>query len=220
MVWAFACDDGPQPPVACASIPAQTTYVGQKTLVEPWFEDPEMGLLTLAAVSSNPGVATAEVLGDKVQFVAVAPGTAAITVTATDPDGLSGELTFEALVPNQPPQRREDHHGDVVEIPAFFLEVGGPEAERVLSEYFADPDGQELGYGATSSDTRREELELPGGEHPLDGDDVPSRQPRGRHTPLRGVGNQQDGSRSAVQRDCKSSWKMCRQSGSGPVLRR
>ena len=153
MAWVFACDDGPLPPVACAGIPPQTTNVGQRTLVEPCFDDPEMGKLTLAAASSNPGVATSEVLGDKVRIVAVAPGKAAITVTATDPDGMAGELSFEVLVPNRPPRRRKDHHGDVLEIPAFFLEVGGPEAERMLSEYFVDPDGQQLTYGATSSDT-------------------------------------------------------------------
>ena len=154
MVWAFACDDGPKPPVACASIPLQTTYVGLKTLVYPCFEDPEMGELTLAAMSSNPGVATSEVLGDKVQIVGVTPGTAAITVTATDPDGLTGELNFEALVPNRPPRLREDDHGIEVEIPAFRLEVGGPAVELVLSEYFVDPDGQQLTYAATSSNTR------------------------------------------------------------------
>lgn len=140
----FACDDpGPQ---ACGGIPPQTTYVGQRTLVEPCFEHPEMVELTLAAVSSNPGVAASEALGDKVQIVAVSPGTAAITVTATDPDGLTGELNFEAQVPNRPPE-------NVAGMPAFRLEVGDPAVELVLSEYFVDPDGQ-LTYDATSSDTR------------------------------------------------------------------
>ena len=140
----FACDDpGPQ---ACGSIPPQTVYVGQKTLVEPCFEHPEMVGLALAAVSSNPGVVTSEALGDEVQIVAVSPGTAAITVTATDPDGLTGELNFEAQVPNRSPE-------NATEIPAFRLEVGDP-AELVLSEYFVDPDGQPLAYGATSSDAR------------------------------------------------------------------
>jgi len=152
-VWAFACDDGPKPPAACAAIAPQTTYVGVKTLVFPCFEDPEMGELALDAVSSDPGVVTSEVLGnDKVRIVGVSPGTAAITVTATDPDGMAGELVFEARVPNRPPRLREDDDGDDVEIPAFRLAVGGPAAVVVLSDHFLDPDGQELAYGATSSD--------------------------------------------------------------------
>ena len=149
-----ACDD--PSPRACATIPPQTTYVGVKTLVHPCFEHPEMVELTLAAVSSNPEVATSEVLENRlVRIVGVSPGTVVITVTATDPDGLTGELTFEALVPNRPPRLREDNDGNEVELPDLFrLEVGGPSVELVLSEYFFDPDGQELTYGATSSDTR------------------------------------------------------------------
>ena len=148
MVWAFGCDDGPKPPVACHDIPPQTTHVGLKTLVEPCFEDPEMGELTLAVTSSSPEVVTSEMFGDQVQIVGVSPGTAIITVTATDLDGLTGELSFEALVPNRAPKWPED-----VEIPAFRLEVEGPAAQLVLSEYFVDPDGQQLSYDAESSDT-------------------------------------------------------------------
>ena len=129
--------------------------MGVKTLIEPCFEDPEMGELTLAAVSSDPGVATSEVLENRsVWIVGVTPGTAAITITATDPDSLTGEVTFETLVPNRPPRLREDDDGHEVEIPTFRLEVGEPAVELVLSEYFFDPDGQELAYGATSSDAR------------------------------------------------------------------
>lgn len=156
MAGAFACGDGPQPPAACGDIEPQTTYVGQKRLVEPCFEDPEMGQITLvAAVSSDPGVATSEVAGaagDKVRIKGVSPGTATITVTAMDPDSLTGELAFEALVPNRPPRRREDGDGNEAEIPEFLLLVAESAAERVLSEYFFDPDGQDLAWGARSSD--------------------------------------------------------------------
>ena len=146
LAGAFACDD--PSPQACATIPPQTTHVGVKTLVHPCFEHPEMVELTLDAVSSNPGVATSEVLENRsVRIVGVSQGTAVITVTATDPDGLTGELAFEVLVPNRPPRLRE-------RIPAFRLEVGEPAVELVLSEYYLDPEGQQLTYGATSSDTR------------------------------------------------------------------
>ena len=141
-----ACGDDPMPPVACASIPQQTVTVGEQVLVEPCFEDPEMGALTLAVVSSDPEVATAEVVGDKVRVGAVSPGTATITVTATDPDMLVGELNIEVLVPNRPPAL-------LGEPPAARMHTGDAPVKLVLSEYFADPDGQQLTYGAMSSDT-------------------------------------------------------------------
>ena len=150
MAWAFACDDGPLPPVACSSFPQQTVTVGDEIPLDLCFEDPEMGTLTLTAESSNPEVATGEILGDEVWIAGVSPGTAAITVTATDPDMMTAELAIEVLVPNRPPQLRK-------EIPPFYLKVGPPADERVLSEYFFDPDDpdgqQQLTYGATSSDT-------------------------------------------------------------------
>ena len=145
MVWVFACDD-PLPPVACGNIPQQTVTVHQEVVLAPCFEDPEMGELTLAAVSSNPEVATGEMSGDKVRIAGVSPGTATITVTATDLDMMTGELNFDVLVPNRPPELRG-------ELPSARMHPGGPPVRLVLSEYFADPDGQELTYGATSSDT-------------------------------------------------------------------
>lgn len=141
-----ACGDDPMPPVACGNIPQQTLTVGEQALVEPCFEDPEMGQLTLAAVSSNPEVATAEVAGDRVRIGGVSPGTAAIAVTATDPDGLVGELYFDVLVPNRPPVL-------LGEMPPTRVSAGGSPVRLVLSEYFADPDGKQLTYRATSSDT-------------------------------------------------------------------
>ena len=141
-----ACGDEPMPPVACGAIPQQTVTVGEQVLVEPCFEDPEMAAFTLAAVSSHPEVAAAEVVGDKVQIAGVSPGTATITVTATDPNMLVGELSFEVLVPNRPPAL-------LGELPPTRMHTGDSPVKLVLSEYFADPDGQQLTYRATSSDT-------------------------------------------------------------------
>ena len=143
--WVFGCDD-PMPPVACGTIPQQAVTVGFEVQVEPCFEDPEMAVLTLAAVSSNPEVATAEMLGDKVRIAGVSPGTAAITVTATDPDMLEGELTFDVLVPNRGPRLFGP-------MPAVRFKRGDPAVRLTLPKYFVDPDGQTLTYGATSSDT-------------------------------------------------------------------
>ena len=139
-----ACGE-PMPPVACSSFPPQTVKVGDEVTLEPCFEDPEMGALTLAAESSNREVATAGVLGDEVRIAGVSPGTAAVTVTATDPDMLTAEVAIEILVPNLPPRVAE-------ELPPASVEPGDA-VRLVLSEYFIDPDGQELVYDAVSLDT-------------------------------------------------------------------
>ena len=141
----IGCDD-PMPPVACGTIPQQAVTVGFEIQVEPCFEDPEMGALTLAAVSSNPEVATAEMLGDKVRIAGVSPGTATIAVTATDPDMLEGELNFDVLVPNRAPRL-------LAPMPSVGRIDPGDAVSFTLSEYFVDPDGQVLSYGTKSSDT-------------------------------------------------------------------
>jgi len=141
-----ACGDEPMPPVACGNIPTQTVTVGEEATVEPCFDDPEMEPLTIAAVSLAPGIASAEVDGGNVRVTGVSPGPATIRVTATDPGMLEGELHFDVLVPNRPPV--------VVDtLPPVRTRTGHPPVRLVLSGHFADPDGEPLVYGATSSDT-------------------------------------------------------------------
>ena len=141
-----ACGDGPMPPVACSTFPEQTIAVGKAVILEPCFEDPEMGALTLAAESSRPEVATVEVLGDGVQIAGVYKGTAVITVTATDADMLTAELAIQVVVPNRAP----------VVILAIPEDLVGTDQTifRHLDRHFGDPDGDELVYDATSSDAR------------------------------------------------------------------
>ena len=143
VVCLAACDD-PQPPVACDTIPRQTLNVAQTTTVNPCFKDPDMGEITLTAESSEPDVVTATVRGGGVALRGVSPGTAMVTVTATDPDEMTGTLDFEVLVPNQPPAVAQ-------RIPPVRLIPDGS-ARWNLSEYFSEPDGQILTYSAVSSD--------------------------------------------------------------------
>ena len=51
----------------------------------PYFHDADGDPLTFAAVSADPGVATADVVDDLFTLTAVAPGTVVVTVTARDP---------------------------------------------------------------------------------------------------------------------------------------
>ena len=141
--WLAACDS-PQPPTACATIPQQTLHVAESRTVDPCFEDPNDDEITLAAESSDPNVATATVRQGAVALRGVSPGSASVTVTATDPGMLKGTTDFEVLVPNRPPSAEG-------RIPPMELIPGGS-ARRDLSEYFIEPDGQVLAYSAVSSD--------------------------------------------------------------------
>ena len=110
-----------------------------------YFTDPDQDSLTFAAESSDAAVAAVGVTGDEVTVSAMAPGVATITVTATDPDGLSVSQDFSSTVPNRAPETT----GILPNI-----EVGvDDESVTDLSGYFSDPDGEVLTYAAVSADT-------------------------------------------------------------------
>ncbi len=72
-------------------------------------------------------------------------GTATVTVTATDPGGLSATQSFSVTVPNRAPEA-------VDSIGAVETHIGQI-APLVASAHFSDPDGDLLSYTAESSDT-------------------------------------------------------------------
>ena len=139
-----ACED-PQPPFACGTLGDHTIYVHQERLVLPCFRDPEMEEMALSAESSDTAIVTAVVLAYGVAISAISPGSATVTVIATDPDLLSASASFTVEVPNRPPWRRG-------RMPDVHLFSGGS-SFRLISQYFTDPDNQELSYSARSSDT-------------------------------------------------------------------
>ena len=120
--------------------------------VAPYFRDPDGDPLTFAASSSDETVATAVVNAEnELRVAAVAPGTATVTVTATDPSGASIAQEFEVTVepaPNLPPYVRG-------QIEAPTLQAGVMDSAAVsyqLNEYFGDPNGDLLIFEASSSD--------------------------------------------------------------------
>ncbi len=139
----------PQPPVQVGSIPAQIVNVGESAMIDlaPYFLDPDGGPLTYAAATSAPGVVSVAVSGSNLTMVGVAEGTATVTVTATDPGGLSAAQSVAVTVqtPNKPP-------APIGSIPAQTVEAGRTLTLDVAS-YFSDPDGDALTYGATTSGT-------------------------------------------------------------------
>ena len=93
-------DPGNRAPQPNGSIPDATLLEGDNLVfdVSGYFTDPDDDDLSFAAASSNTGVATASTSGTEVQVAAISRGTAAITVTATDPDGLSASQSFGVTV--------------------------------------------------------------------------------------------------------------------------
>lgn len=87
-------------PEAVGTIPAQTMSVGQTATVDvsSFFTDPDGNELIYAAESSNTDIITASMSGSSLKVAAVAAGTATITVTATDPDGLTAIQSAEVSV--------------------------------------------------------------------------------------------------------------------------
>ena len=154
ILWVAACGDGtPDPveptnqgPVATGTIPAQTVHVGEATSVDvsSYFSDPDGDALSYGTASSDMGVATVSVSGSMVTAVGVALGRADITVTATDPAGLSAQHSFQVTVPNRAPEA-------VGSIPDIEVATGDTVVVDV-SHYLTDPDGDTLDYEVSSSD--------------------------------------------------------------------
>ena len=136
-------------PVAVGSLGALTIEVGAEETVNvaSSFSDPDGDALTYAASTSDAAVAAASVSGSTVAVTGTGAGTASITVTATDPGGLSATQTFGVTVQavNHPP-------AVVGSIDNQTLSPGDTVTADV-AEFFEDPEGDELTFGAASSDT-------------------------------------------------------------------
>lgn len=106
------------------------------------FTDPDEDALAYEAETSDAAVATVAVEGSSATITGMQAGTATITFTATDPDGLSA--TQEATVTvNTPPM--PEGSIDTVTV------AEGESTTLVVSGYFSDADGDALGYEASSS---------------------------------------------------------------------
>lgn len=134
------------PPSVARAIADQTLTVVNpaEVSIADTFTDPDGDTLTYTAASSDEDVATVRLRGTDLTIHGVKVGTATITVTATDPQGLSATDEFEATVENSPPMVAN-------EIEDQSLSVVEP-AEVSLADTFMDPDGDRLNYSAESSD--------------------------------------------------------------------
>ena len=88
-------------PVAIGSIPDQTLSLGEgpaEVGIGAHFSDPDGDSLIFQAISGDAGVVRAAVSGSDVILIAVGEGMATVTVTATDPGGLTATQRFGATV--------------------------------------------------------------------------------------------------------------------------
>ncbi len=161
-----ACLVGPPPnrgPVLSGKIPAQRLTGPEETValaVGAYFTDPDGDALTFTASSADH--VSAAMVGDtlhlygpeygrRVRTLTVggaqgaSVGGAVVTVTASDPAGLSVWATVAVVVNQAPRQLRKT--------PSHTLTYGAPPEEMDVSMYFTDPDGDVLTFAALSSDT-------------------------------------------------------------------
>ena len=106
------------------------------------FRDPEGAALAFTARSSAEAVARATASGTTLTVVARSGGEATVTVTATDPGGLSASQSFVVAVRLPPSIEREL---------ADLTLARGTTAEVDLAGAFRDPEGGELAYSTISS---------------------------------------------------------------------
>ena len=132
-------------PLPVGAVPPITVPAGDHiTLdVSAFFQDPDGDPLGFAAMTSNALVAGASVSGNIMTVVGVSTGQAGGTIIARDTAGGEALQLFAVTVPNQAPLV-------VQSLPALNLTAG--QAQQIdLSQYFTDPEGDSLIFGATTA---------------------------------------------------------------------
>ncbi|MXW16804.1 MAG: hypothetical protein F4X60_11595 [Gemmatimonadetes bacterium] len=153
---AFAVTVPNRAPEPLGTISDRDVYVGDTVTVDiaPHFREPDGEALVYGAMSSSEMTAWVAVAGGTVTVAAVAVGSATVTATARDPHGEWAEQSFAVNVPNRAPRR-------VGVIADREVAVDSVVVVDLVSR-FAEPDGQELQYAATSSDTTRVAVAIEG----------------------------------------------------------
>jgi len=133
-------------PKVCGPIGDQEAFIGAITEVEACFTDPDGDTLEVSAESADPAIVLVlRVREQVVDLSAEQVGSTTVTVTAEDSGALMAEHAFRVTVPNRPPEATEP-------LPGFELIEGTTELYG-LAGRFRDPDGHELTYTASSSDS-------------------------------------------------------------------
>ena len=131
-------------PEAVGAIPEQTLEEGGAPLtldLTPYFVDVDGDVLTYAAESSDPAAATVTVAGTTLTLTAVVAGAARVTVTASDPAGLTatqvfgvavGDRLVRAVLTDTLAALGRGHLSSVRQTVGRRLDVAGGETRRVM----------------------------------------------------------------------------------------
>ncbi len=133
-------------PAALAAVPDQTVFVNETAALDAalHFNDPDGDTLSFRASSSDPSVVGTSLAGSVVTITAPEKGASEITITASDPSGLTASQAFQVTIPNRPPE-------PLAAVPDQTVHIG--ETARLdAALHFADPDGDALVFEASSSD--------------------------------------------------------------------
>ena len=95
---ALAACENPLPPMACEEMLQVSTLVGELVTADVCFTDPNGDFLTYRVERSNTNVATAQILDGALWVTGVSAGAVTVTVTATDPGGLSAAAEYAVTV--------------------------------------------------------------------------------------------------------------------------
>ena len=141
-----------RPPAAAGALPDLSLVMklggkGAET-VDPRaaFRDPDGDLLTFSASSSDDSVVSVSLFWGPLTVTPVKPGSATITVAATDPAGsrTATSRTFAVTVANGPPEVLGSA------LSSFHAPLAGVRRSIHLADVFGDPDGDDLVYEVTS----------------------------------------------------------------------
>ena len=132
-------------PLAVGEIANREVAVGDSVTVDvsSYFSEPDGQPLTYSA-ESDSSVTILSVADAMVTVVAVSKGTRTVTLTATDPGGLTAAQSFMVTVPNRAPLAEGSLSDQTIEV--------GDTASMSMSPYFVDLDGDALTYAVESSD--------------------------------------------------------------------
>ena len=152
-----------RPPLVTDTIPSRMLYKSEADTLDlaAWFSDPDGDPLTWAAEAADASVVALEVSASAGTLVVtpLAEGETVVTVTATDPDGLTAAQGFTVIVPNRPPVATD-------KVPPRTLYKS--EADTLdLTAYFSDPDGDPLTYAAAASNGNVVALEISSSDRTL-----------------------------------------------------
>jgi len=111
------------------------------------FSDPDGDVLAFDVVNGNPGVVNASISGYLLNLVGVSGGSATVTVYALDASGafVTDEVSVTVEAGNSSPFVLND--------PPDMELIIGQEMEVDLNGIFIDPDGDEMTFSATSSNS-------------------------------------------------------------------